>query len=519
MKKTLENLKYDLPAGLVVYLVALPLCLGVALASTGRSDLLLSGIIAGIIGGIVIGKLSNSSLGVSGPAAGLVVIVLTAIETLGSFEAFLVAVVLSGIIQLILGFANAGIIAYFFPNSVIKGMLTAIGIILILKQIPHALGYDALTMMDGVENNSSHQFSDLIASFSHNSIGAILISIVSILILILFEQKFMKKIKLFTYIPGALIVVVLSILMNYLLGVFYPNLALSGSHLVQLPVAESFSDVATFVKLPDFNVLTNPQVYVVAFTLAIVASLETLLCVEATDKLDPWKRFTSNNTELKAQGIGNIVSGMIGGLPITQVIVRSSANINAGGRTKNATIIHGTILLISVLAIPSLLNLIPLSALAAILLMVGYKLAKPSIFISVYKSSKLQFIAFLTTVIAIVATDLLKGVFIGLVVAIFYILRRNFMNPSKCKKEMVGEKEVYTLTLSEETTFINKASIARTLNDIPNDSKLIIDGSKSFFISADVLENIQDYIEFTSKLKNIDVETIAIKSVAPSSAH
>lgn len=352
MKKTLENLKYDLPAGLVVYLVALPLCLGVALASTGRSDLLLSGIIAGIIGGIVIGKLSNSSLGVSGPAAGLVVIVLTAIETLGSFEAFLVAVVLSGIIQLILGFANAGIIAYFFPNSVIKGMLTAIGIILILKQIPHALGYDALTMMDGVENNSSHQFSDLIASFSHNSIGAILISIVSILILILFEQKFMKKIKLFTYIPGALIVVVLSILMNYLLGVFYPNLALSGSHLVQLPVAESFSDMATFVKLPDFSILTNPQVYIVAFTLAIVASLETLLCVEATDKLDPWKRFTSNNTELKAQGIGNIVSGMIGGLPITQVIVRSSANINAGGRTKNATIIHGTILLISVLAIP-----------------------------------------------------------------------------------------------------------------------------------------------------------------------
>ncbi len=519
MKNFIKNIKYDFPAGLVVYLVALPLCLGVALASTGRSDLLLSGIIAGIIGGLIVGKLSNSSLGVSGPAAGLVVIVLTAIETLGSFEAFLVAVVLAGVIQLILGLVNAGIIAYFFPNSVIKGMLTAIGLILILKQIPHALGYDAATMIDESEIDSSNQFADLIFSFTHNSKGAIIISAISILILVLFEQKFIKKMKTFKFVPGALIVVVISIFLNMFLGNYFPDLALSGSHLVQLPVADSFSDLATFIKFPDFSVLMNPHVYVVAFTLAIVASLETLLCVEATDKLDPWKRFTSNNTELKAQGIGNIVSGLIGGLPITQVIVRSSANINSGGRTKNATIIHGTILLLSVLFIPTVLNYIPLSALAAILLMVGYKLAKPSIFVEVFKSSKLQFIAFIVTVITIIATDLLKGVFVGLIVAIFFILRRNFLNPLKISKEEIDGQKVFTIILSEETTFINKASVARTLNDIPENSKLIIDGEKSYFISADVLENIQDYIKYTSKLKKVEVETKGIRVVETSSAH
>jgi carbonic anhydrase len=329
----------------------------------------------------------------------------------------------------------------------------------------------------------------------------------------------MKKIKLFTYLPGALFVVVIGVIMNVLFMNYVPELAIKGKHLVQLPVADSFSDFATFVKFPDFAILSNPQVYVVAFTLAIVASLETLLCVEATDKLDPWKRFTSNNTELRAQGIGNIVSGLIGGLPITQVIVRSSANINAGGRTKNATIIHGVILLLSVVAIPFLLNFIPLSALAAILLMVGYKLAKPSIFIAMYKNSRLQFIAFMTTIVAIVATDLLKGVFIGLVVAIFFILRRNFMNPSKLSKENIDGVDVYTLTLSEETTFINKASIAKTLDDIPANSKLIIDGEKSFFISADVLENIQDYVDFTSKLKNIEVTTKGIKPILNKMGH
>jgi carbonic anhydrase len=374
-------------------------------------------------------------------------------------------------------------------------------------------------MIDESEIDSSNQFADLIFSFTHNSKGAIIISAISILILVLFEQKFIKKMKTFKFVPGALIVVVISIFLNMFLGNYFPDLALSGSHLVQLPVADSFSDLATFIKFPDFSVLMNPHVYVVAFTLAIVASLETLLCVEATDKLDPWKRFTSNNTELKAQGIGNIVSGLIGGLPITQVIVRSSANINSGGRTKNATIIHGTILLLSVLFIPTVLNYIPLSALAAILLMVGYKLAKPSIFVEVFKSSKLQFIAFIVTVITIIATDLLKGVFVGLIVAIFFILRRNFLNPLKISEEEIDGQKVFTIILSEETTFINKASVARTLNDIPENSKLIIDGEKSYFISADVLENIQDYIKYTSKLKKVEVETKGIRVVETSSAH
>jgi carbonic anhydrase len=373
---------------------------------------------------------------------------------------------------------------------------------------------DDADMSDGV-----NPFMELVYSFKHHTLGAVVISSVSLALLIFFELKLMKKIKLFTYLPGALFVVVIGVIMNVLFMNYVPELAIKGKHLVQLPVADSFSDFATFVKFPDFAILSNPQVYVVAFTLAIVASLETLLCVEATDKLDPWKRFTSNNTELRAQGIGNIVSGLIGGLPITQVIVRSSANINAGGRTKNATIIHGVILLLSVVAIPFLLNFIPLSALAAILLMVGYKLAKPSIFIAMYKNSRLQFIAFMTTIVAIVATDLLKGVFIGLVVAIFFILRRNFMNPSKLSKENIDGVDVYTLTLSEETTFINKASIAKTLDDIPANSKLIIDGEKSFFISADVLENIQDYVDFTSKLKNIEVTTKGIKPILNKMGH
>lgn len=521
MKINLESLKNDLPAGLVVFLVALPLCLGIALASTGRPDLLFSGIIAGVVGGIVVGLLSNSPLGVSGPAAGLVVIVLTAIEKLGSFEAFLLAVVLAGIIQVILGVVKAGIIAYFFPSSVIKGMLTAIGIILILKQIPHALGYDEdyLGSIEIEQKEGKNMFSELYYAFKYNSTGAVVISVISLLVLIFFETRFMKKIKLFTFLPGALIVVFIGILINYLFATFSPELVLSGKHLVQLPAASTPKEFFSFFTFPDFSFFTNTEVYVVAVTLAIVASLESLLCVEATDKLDPWKRRTSTNKELIAQGAGNIASGLIGGLPLTQVIVRSSANINSGGKTKLSTIFHGIILLLSAVFIPDFLNLIPLSALAAILLMVGYKLAKPQVFIQMYKLSKLQFIAFMVTIIAIITTDLLKGIFIGMVVAIFYVIRRNYLNPSKLTKEVIDGKEVYRLTLSEETTFLNKASIAKTLDEIPENSTLIIDGEKTFFIAYDVLENIQEFINYTSKLKNISVSTLGIKEVLIHSQH
>jgi MFS superfamily sulfate permease-like transporter len=513
--------KNDLPAGLVVFLVALPLCLGVALASTGRPDLLFSGIIAGVVGGIVVGFLSGSSLGVSGPAAGLVVIVLTAIKTLGSFEAFLLAVVLAGALQLVAGYLQAGIIGYYFPSSVIKGMLTAIGVILILKEIPHALGYDEDFMGDFyLEQQDGHNtFTELYYAFRYSSLGSIIISLVSLGLLILFDMKFMKKIGLFKFLPGALFVVLLGILINYLFSVYAPSLASQGKHLVQLPVANSPQEFLSFFKLPDFSSFSNPQVYVVAITLAIVASLETLLSVEATDKLDPYKRRTSTNRELKAQGIGNMVSGLLGGLPVTQVIVRSSANIDSGGKTKLGSITHGVILLLSVIVIPTFLNLIPLASLAAILLMVGYKLAKPQVFIQMYKLGKLQFLAFFITVIAIVSTDLLKGIGIGMVVAIFYILRRNYMNAANLTKEIINGEEVYRLILAEETTFLNKASIAKTLSELPENCTVIIDGEKSYFIAYDVLENIQEFAEHVSKLKNIKVITKGIKPVESAGGH
>lgn len=515
------NLKSDLPAGLVVFLVALPLCLGVALASTGRPDLLFSGIIAGIIGGIVVGFLSGSSLGVSGPAAGLVVIVLTAIETLGSFEAFLLAVVLSGVIQLVAGYLKAGIIGYFFPSSVIKGMLTAIGIILILKEIPHALGYDenfigdiALEQKDG-----KNTFSGLYYAVRYSSWGAIIVSIISIGLLMLFETNFMKKITMFKFLPGALFVVLIGIVLNQLFVAFAPELVLAGEHLVQLPVPSSAQEFISFFKSPDFTAFSNPQVYVVAITLAIVASLETLLSVEATDKLDPYKRRTPSNRELKAQGIGNMVSGLIGGLPVTQVIVRSSANINSGGKTKMGTIIHGVILLLSVIVIPAFLNYIPLASLAAILLMVGYKLAKPTLFKQMFQLGHEQFVPFIITVIAIVTTDLLKGIGVGMAIAVFYILRKNYINDVNCKKIEVDGKITYHLVLSEEVTFLNKASITKELDAIPENSHVIIDGSKSYTIAYDVIENIQEFVEHTFKLRNITAETKGIDTVKSISSH
>ncbi|WP_025763818.1 SulP family inorganic anion transporter [Dyadobacter tibetensis] len=515
------NLKYDLPAGLVVYLVALPLCLGVALASTGRSDLLFSGIIAGFVGGIVVGSLSGSSLGVSGPAAGLVVIVLGALETLGSFEAFLLAVVFAGVIQVVAGLLKAGIVGYYFPSSVIKGMLAAIGITLILKEIPHAFGYDVDYMGDQTFEQSDGQntFTELIAAMDHISIGAIIISVVSLGLLILFDRPFMKRIQLFRFLPGALFVVLTGVLLNFLFGMFAPELVLAGDHLVQLPVAGNINEFFSFFKTPDFSAFNNPQVYTVAITLAIVASLETLLSVEATDKLDPYKRSTPTNRELIAQGIGNMTSGLIGGLPITQVIVRSSANVDSGGRSKMSTIFHGSILLLSALLIPVLLNYIPLASLAAILLIVGYKLSKIALYKSMFKLGKEQFIPFIVTVIAILLTDLLKGIGIGMVVAIYFILRKNFQHSYHYEKQAHQEGEVIKLTLSEEVTFLNKGSINDTLTNLPAGSTVMIDGSKSVNIDYDVLEIIQNFRNHTAPLKNITVLTQGIDEVASTGGH
>ncbi|HLC83660.1 MAG TPA: SulP family inorganic anion transporter [Bacteroidia bacterium] len=509
------NLKFDLPASLVIYLVALPLCLGVALASTGRSDLLFSGIIAGIIGGIVVGILSGSPLGVSGPAAGLVVIVFSGIGTLGSYEAFLLAVVLAGVIQLLAGLLKGGIIGYYFPSSVIKGMLAAIGLTLIIKEVPHALGFDMKFIPDPILSDqiSHNSFSKLFYSFQYNHMGAIVISIVSFIILVLFDLRFMKKFRFFKFLPGALFVVLIGTLINYGYFKLSPELSLSGTDLVQLPVPTSFSDFIGFFKTPDFSAFSNLNVYIIALTIAVVASLETLLCVEAADKLDPYKRTTPTNRELMAQGVGNIVSGLIGGLPITQVIVRSAANINAGGKTKLAAIFHGVIFLVSAIVIPSLLNYIPLACLAVILIMVGYKLSKISLYVSVYKLGLEQFIPFIVTIVAILSTDLLKGIGIGMAVAIFFILKKNYRHLFIYETKIHNKENTITLKLAEDLTFLNKGSIVLTLNNISPDSTLIIDGSGCKNIDLDILEIINDFKKHTALTKNITVETIGIKDL------
>ena len=508
IKNMFKEIKSDLPASIVVFFVAVPLCLGIALASGAP---LFAGIIAGIVGGIVVGVASGSPLGVSGPAAGLAVIVLTSITTLGSWPVFLLAVVLAGIIQLSLGFAKAGFIAYFFPSSVIKGMLTGIGLLIILKQIPHALGWDKDAEGDDsfLQADGENTFSEITKAFDFITPGAILIAAVSLAILILWDQVLTKKHKIFQLLQGPIVVVILGIVMNYLFKAGTLNFSLAADQVVRIPVANNLTEFFSQFTFPDFSAITNFEVWKIAIVLAIVASLETLLCVEATDKMDPNKRITPTNRELKAQGLGNIVSGMIGGLPVTQVIVRSSANINFGGKTKLSTILHGVFLLISAITIAGLLNMIPLASLAAILLMVGFKLAKPALFIQMYKLGWEQFIPFAATVIAILATDLLKGITIGLLFGIFYTLRHSYRNSHYMKETITTDEgqEVHQLVLAEEVSFFNKASVIKELDEIPANSKVIIDCTKSKSIAYDVVELIKDF-RSNAIIKNIEVEMI-----------
>ena len=505
-----SNLKNDLPASLIVFLVAVPLCLGIALASGAP---LFSGIIAGIIGGIVVGALSGSQLGVSGPAAGLAVIVLTAISELGGFQIFLLAVVLGGVFQTLLGFAKAGIIGYYFPSSVIKGMLSGIGIIIILKQIPHAFGYDKDPEGDLGFNQIDGQntFSELTNMLDYVSPGAITITLISMAILILWEQPFMKKIRLFQIVQGPLVVVGLGILLNTVFQAM-PDFALNAEQVVAIPVPESISGFFGQFVFPDFTQITNPAVWITGITIAVVASLETLLCLEATDKLDPYKRVTPANQELKAQGVGNIISGLIGGLPITQVIVRSSTNIQSGGRTKMSAIFHGVILLVCAMAIPFVLNMIPLASLAAILFLVGYKLAKPALFKQMWALGKTHFVPFIVTILAIVFTDLLTGIMIGMAVAIFYILYNNYKKPFLFESGKDIKDGAIRLALAEDVTFINKASIQRTLAQIPDGSRVIIDASKSINIDQDVIEIIEEF-KTNAEFRDIDLELIEFNSV------
>ncbi len=503
MKKVtnyLSNLRSDFPAAVVVFMVALPLCLGIALGSNAP---LFSGIIGGIVGGIVIGSLSGSQLSVSGPAAGLTAIVAVAIGKLQVFDAFLVAVVIAGAIQIILGYVKAGVLGDYIPSGVIKGMLAAIGLILILKQIPHFVGYEADFLGDEAfeQKDGKNTFSELTFSLRHILPVALAIGIFSILIQVLWDKVLAKKAKVFKLIPAPLVVVLAGIGINEFLKTSFPELALGKFHLVNIPVTESFSQFTSFFTFPDFSHLANYQVWTTALTLAIVASLETLLNVEASDDLDPYQRVTPTNRELKAQGVGNIVSGLIGGLPLTSVIVRTSAGVNAGAKTKMSAIMHGIFLLLCVAFIPALLNHIPYASLAAILIYTGYKLAKISIFKEIYSKGWNQFLPFVITILAILFTDLLIGILVGCAVGLFFLLRSNF----KSAVLVVNDDNKYLFRLRKDVSFLNKPIIKNKLEQVPEDSFVLIDAARADFIDRDVIEVIEDFMKH-AHLKDIKVE-------------
>ncbi|MDA8874225.1 SulP family inorganic anion transporter [Winogradskyella sp.] len=506
-----KYLKNDIPASIVVFFVALPLCLGIALASGAP---LFSGLIAGIVGGIVVGSLSGSKIGVSGPAAGLAAIVLTAIGTLGGYENFLVAVVLGGIIQLVFGILKAGIIGYYFPSSVIKGMLTGIGIIIILKQIPHFFGYDkeAEGADSFLEASGENTFSALLSIFDNLVIGSMIIGFVSLAILLIWSNVLSKKGKFFEIVQGPLVAVVIGIIF-YVLTKSSDTLGIEASHLVSVPVPDGFDSFIGQFSFPNFSAITNPEIWIVAFTIALVASLETLLCVEATDKLDPHKNVTPTNRELLAQGTGNILSGLIGGLPVTQVIVRSSANIQSGGRSKMSAIVHGFLLLISVILIPTLLNKIPLSVLAAILLIVGYKLAKPALFKKMYDLGWKQFVPFTVTVVGIVFIDLLWGIGLGLAVGIVVVLLKSYQNSHFLHiEDKSNGKHKIKMTLAEEVTFFNKGAILNELDSLPRDTYLELDVRETRYLDNDIIEILDDFA-YKAKERNIDIKLISERGI------
>jgi len=502
------NLKSDFASGLVVFLVALPLCLGIAMASGAP---LFSGIISGIIGGIVVGYLSTSHISVSGPAAGLTAIVLTAITDLGAFDIFLTAVFIAGSIQLILGFIKAGSISNYFPTNVIEGMLAGIGIIIVLKQLPHAFGYDSDFEGDQsfLQLDGSDTFSSLFKIFDYIQMGSVVITLVSMAILISWNKvPFLQKLKL---IPGALIAVALGVILNEIFIGMGSTLAIGKEHLVSLPVPSSFEEFKSIIVTPNFSGVSNPKVWVIALTIAIVASIETLLSIEAADRMDVQKRYTDTNVELKAQGIGNMVSSLLGGLPLTSVIVRSSANSGAGAKSKMSTIIHGILLLVSVLAIPMILNKIPLATLAAILILVGYKLAKPATFKHFWKKGKYQFVPFIATLLAVVFLDLLKGVALGIIISVIFVLKGNLKRAYYFRKEEYADGDVIHIDLAQEVSFLNKAAIKETLNQIPENSKVIIDAKDTVYIAHDILDLIHEFKTTKAPDNNIKVKLKGFK--------
>jgi len=484
-----QNLGRDLPSSVVVFLVALPLCLGIALASGAPP---LAGLIAGIVGGIVVGSLSGSPLGVSGPAAGLAVIVLNGIESLPSLEMFAVAVMIGGLVQVVLGLLRAGVIGLYFPSAVIQGMLAAIGIIIFLKQLPHAVGFDeepegSLQFASDATHNTASDLMMMLDSFQPTAIA---ISFLGLALLLLWETSFMKKQSWSQFLPASLWAVAFGVVINLMTQ--GTSWELSADHLVQIPMLAEGQGLGSLWNMPDFSALGRADVWTLGITLAIVASLETLLCVEATDKLDPQQRVTPPNRELFAQGAGNLLSGFLGGLPVTQVIVRSSANIQSGGQSKLSAIVHGFWLLLAVFVLPDLLNMIPLASLAAILLVVGYKLAKPATFVRMAKHGGRQFLPFVITVIAIVMTDLLTGIGIGLASAIVAILWDHYKRPLEgLERDDEGKRCV--LTLGREVTFLHKAGIRQALADLPVDYHVEVDARSVLIMDPDVDDILADY--------------------------
>lgn len=500
MKKAFKYIGADASSAVVVFLVALPLCLGIALGSNAP---LFSGIIAGVTGGIVIGMLSGSQLSVSGPAAGLTAIVASAIGKMPVYEAFLVAVVLSGCFQVVLGFLKAGMLGDYVPTSVIKGMLAAIGVILILKQIPHLVGFDADFEGDQAFRQKDHQntFSEILGAFKSITPLAVVIGVTTILIQILWDKVLVKKSSIFQLIPAPLVVVVVGVLIAKFSTTTGNTFVLKADQMVALPKASGPGEFFSFFTMPDFQYLKLPVVWTTAITIAIVASLETLLSIEAADKLDPFHRVTPANRELKAQGIGNFISGMLGGLPITSVVVRTSVNINSGGKTKLSAILHGVLLLACVALIPGVLNLIPLSALAGVLIYTGYKLAKPALFKDFYVKGWDQFVPFVVTILAIIFTDLLVGIIIGIAVGLFFVLRSNF----RSAVFVVNDKDKYLFRLRKDVSFLNKALLRNKLEQIPENAEVLIDVANADFIDKDVIEVINDFL-FHAHLKGIKVE-------------
>lgn len=494
----------DLTASVVVFLVALPLCLGIALASGAP---LFSGVISGVIGGIVVGSLSGSHTSVSGPAAGLTAVVLAQIAALGSFEAFLFAVMVAGVFQIALGLVRAGVLSSFVPNSVIRGLLAAIGVILILKQIPHIFGHDADPEgdMGFAQPDAENTFSELLEIVGHLHLGATVIGVLSLVLLIGWDRfPPLKR----SRVPGPLAAVGLGLGLGAVFERLGGPWTISSKHLVDVPVATSVTDFVAFVRLPDWSQVSNPAVYVAALTIAVVASLETLLNIEAIDKIDPKQRATPANRELWAQGVGNVLAGLLGGIPVTSVVIRGSVNIDAGAATKRAAVLHGALLLISVALLPTVLNRIPLACLAAILLLTGYRLASPRLVRTMWASGREQFIPFAVTVVAIVVTDLLIGLLIGMAVSVGFILSRHSLRPLRWIREKHLDGELLHIEFPEQVSFLNHMSVERSFDEIPPDSQVLLDARGTEYIDPDVLELVKEFRDLTAPARNIRLSMV-----------